>query len=93
MSKESQNIGVYICSGCSIGDAIDTEKLRMVAAEYPTVKHCVLHPSLCTAEAYLKINDEMQEYQLDSLVIAGCSPRHAPKSLIFSDIYTQRVNL
>lgn len=93
MSKKSQNIGVYICSGCSIGDAIDTEKLRTLAAEYPAVKHCVLHPSLCTAEAYLKINDEMQEYQLDSLVIAGCSPRHAPKSLIFSDIYTQRVNL
>ena len=93
MSKESQNIGVYICSGCSIGDAIDTEKLRTLAAEYPAVKHCVLHPSLCTAEAYVKINDEINEHNLDSLVIAGCSPRHAPKSLIFSDIYTQRVNL
>ncbi len=93
MTKESKNIGVYICSGCDIGDAIDTDKLKTLACEHPEVKHCDLHPFLCSAEVHLKINDEIREHQLDSLVIAGCSPRHVPESLNFSEIYTERVNL
>ena len=91
MVKESKNTGVYICSGCNIGDAIDTDKLQSIAKEYPSVKQCQQHPVLCSAAAYLKINDEMQQF--DSLVIAGCSPRHTPDSLNFSDIHTERVNL
>jgi len=93
MAKESHNIGVYICSGCGIGDAIDTEKLKTIAGEHPAVKHCELDISLCSAETFLKINDEIQEFELDSLIIAGCSPRYTPESLKFSEIFTERVNL
>jgi len=93
LTKESKNIGVYICSGCSIGEAIDTEKLGSVAKEYPQVKECQLHPFLCSAEAHLKINNEIHEHQLDSIVIAGCSVRHSPEELQFKEIYTERVNL
>jgi quinone-modifying oxidoreductase subunit QmoB len=91
--KESKNTGVYICSGCNIGDAIDTDKLQSIAIEYPSVKQCQVHPVLCSPEAYLKLNDEINEQQLDSLIIAGCSPRHAPDSLIFSEIHCESVNL
>ena len=59
MVKESKNTGVYICSGCNIGDAIDTDKLQSIAIEYPSVKQCQVHPVLCSPEAYLKLNDEI----------------------------------
>ncbi len=93
MAKESKNIGVYICSGCNIGDAINTDSLRSIAGKHPAVKQCQLHPCLCSAEVHRKIEDEIHEHQLDSLIIAGCSPRHTPESLCFSEIYTERVNL
>ncbi len=93
MSKESKNIGVYICSGCSIGDAMDAEKLRSVAEEYPQAGYCQLHACLCSAEARVKIDDDVREHRLDALVLAGCSPRHKPATLNFSGIHTERVNL
>ncbi|MFC2098557.1 hydrogenase iron-sulfur subunit [Bacteroidota bacterium] len=93
MGKESKNIGVYICSGCNIADAIDTAKLKSIAEEHQAVKLCQQHPILCSAEAYLKINDEIDEHQFDSLVFAGCSPRHATESFNFSEIHTERVSL
>jgi quinone-modifying oxidoreductase subunit QmoB len=93
VAKESKNIGVYVCSGCRIGESLDTAKLSAVAGEYPAVKQCQVHPCLCSAEAHLKIHDEIPEYGLDSLVIAGCSPRHNPETLKFYNIFTERVNL
>jgi quinone-modifying oxidoreductase subunit QmoB len=93
VAKESKNIGVYICTGCGIGESLNTAKLSAVAGEYPTVKQCQVRPCLCSAEAHLKINDEIPEHLLDSLVIAGCSPRHNPETLKFGNILTERVNL
>ncbi len=93
MAKESGNIGVYICSGCHIGESVDTDKLQALASENPGVKYCQIHPHLCNAESHLKINNEIQEYNLDSLVIAGCSLRQETEAFSFSKILTERVNL
>ena len=93
MVQESKNIGVYICSGCHIADAIDTEKLQALGREYLEVKHCQLHSCLCCAEAHLMINDDIHEHQLDSVVSAACSPRQVPDSLKFNEILTENVNL
>lgn len=91
--KESTNIGVYICTGCGISDALDTGRLESVAGEYPSVKNCQVHSCLCSAQAHLKINDEINESGFDALVIAGCSHRHASGSFSFGEVYTERVNI
>ena len=90
---ESKNIGVYICSGCQIGNAINTAALRSIADEYPTVGHCVEHPFLCSHESRKQIIRDLQEHQLNSLVLAACSPRHAVANFSFEKTFTERVNL
>ena len=45
-----KKVGVYICSGCGIGDSIDVEQLAKVATSEGSVPVCKDHPSLCLAE-------------------------------------------
>lgn len=93
MSRESGNIGVYICSGCHIGEAVDTDRLQVLAKDLSGVKRCDQHPVLCSAEAHLKMIGEIREFGLDAIVLAGCSHRHLPDTFRFRDVYTERVNL
>lgn len=89
-----KKIGVYICSGCGIGDVIDVGKLSEVANEFkvPVGK---IHPVLCSPEGVGGVRKDVAEEGVNGLVIAACSPR--AKTDVFSfDIMTtvlDRVNL
>jgi quinone-modifying oxidoreductase subunit QmoB len=89
-----KKIGVYICSGCGIGDAVDVEKLSEVAGEFKAPV-CRTHPALCSPEGVGGIRKDVAEGTVNGLVIAACSPR--AKTDVFSfDIITtvlDRVNL
>jgi quinone-modifying oxidoreductase, subunit QmoB len=89
-----KKIGVYICSGCGIGEAIDVEKLSEVASEFK-VPVCRTHPALCSPEGVGGIRKDAAEGGVNGLVIGACSPR--AKTDVFSfDIMTtvlDRVNL
>jgi quinone-modifying oxidoreductase subunit QmoB len=89
----SKNIGVYICRGCQIGDAIDTDKLGSLADQIASVRLCSDHPFLCSHESREQIILDIREHQLDALLIAACSPRHAVNNFTFEKVLTQRVNL
>ncbi len=89
----SKNIGVYICSGCQIGDAIDTDKLGSLADQVSSVRLCSDHPYLCSHESREQIIRDVLEHRLDALVLAACSPRHAVKNFTFEKVLTERVNL
>jgi quinone-modifying oxidoreductase subunit QmoB len=90
---EEKNIGVYVCTGCQIGDAIDTALLKDLADEHPAVRHCSEHPFLCSPESRQQIIRDIHDRQLDSLVLAACSPRHATANFTFDRVFTERVNL
>ena len=90
---ESKNIGVYICSGCQIGNAIDTARLRTMADESPSVGLCAEHPFLCSRESREQILQDIREHRFDALVLAACSPRHAFQNFTFGKVFTERVNL
>jgi len=89
-----KKIGVYICSGCGIGDIIDVNKLSEVANEFK-VPVCKNHPALCSPEGVGEIRKDIAEGRVNGLVIAACSSR--AKTDVFSfDIMTtvlDRVNL
>jgi quinone-modifying oxidoreductase subunit QmoB len=93
MAKQSVHIGVYICSGCHIGEAINTDPLVNLAVEYPEVRCCRQYKHLCGNETLVEISREIREHGLDSVVIAACSPRHKRESLNFAGIYNERVSL
>jgi len=92
--QTSKNTGLYICSGCGIGDAIDTDQLKDKMALESTPSVCKNHPSLCSKNGLSQIQTSIDENNLDSLVIAACSPRFKAEEFTFdSNIIIDRVNL
>jgi len=87
-------LGVYICSGCSIGDAIDTGKLAKVATSEYKVPRCQVHPFLCGPEGRRLIEKDLAEGAVDSVVVAACSPRVKTDAFAFDPrMVLDRVNL
>ena len=70
-----KKLGVYICSGCGIGDSLDTEKLAKVATRESKVPLCKVHPFLCGAEGAGIIRKDLADGAVNTVIIAACSPR------------------
>ncbi|MBN2347357.1 MAG: hydrogenase iron-sulfur subunit [Bacteroidales bacterium] len=89
-----KNIGVYICSGCEIGNCINTEKTCQVAMEEFNLSHAKVHSALCSVEGYNFILTDIEEHKLKAVLIAACSPRVKTEVFDFPDnILLERVNL
>ena len=90
----ADRLGVYICSGCQIGEAIDTSRLARVAATEYKVPVCRLHPFLCGPEGAALIRDEIAGRKINAAVIAACSPRAKADVFAFGEAaIVERVNL
>jgi quinone-modifying oxidoreductase, subunit QmoB len=88
------NQGVYICSGCSIGESLDLNRLMGVAQKEYKVPVCKIHPFLCGEEGVSIIRKDLAAGAVDSLVIAACSPRMKTAEFSFdSRVILDRVNL
>ena len=83
--------GVYICTGCGIGDALDIEGLCGVPKEEGLgVK---THPFLCGKEGVELIKKDIADEGINTLVIAGCSRRVNFDVFDFEGCIVDRVNL
>ncbi len=89
-----QKIGVYICSGCGIGDTLDTEALADVAKEFKTDKFQT-HPALCSPEGVDVIKSDIASGAVNCAVIGACSGRVKTDVFSFDPMETivERVNL
>ncbi|MFH1487041.1 MAG: FAD-dependent oxidoreductase [Chloroflexota bacterium] len=88
-----KKLGVYICSGCGIGDCLDLDKLCGVVTKECKVSICKIHPFLCGEEGVQVVKKEMEE-GVNTLVIAACSPRAKQEVFSYSpDIVLERANL
>ena len=83
--------GVYICTGCGIGDSLDIEKLGDVAQEegLPVKTHSMF----CGAEGVGLIQKDIAENGINTLVIAACSRRVNYDVFRFDGCIVDRVNL
>ncbi len=82
--------GVYICSGCGIGDALDVEALCEVPEEEGIpVK---THPFLCGKEGLELLQSDVDK-GTNTMVIAACSRRVNFDVFKFEDCLMDRVNL
>jgi quinone-modifying oxidoreductase, subunit QmoB len=89
-----KKIGVYICTGCGIGDAIDSPALAKVATGEFKVAVCREHPFLCSAEGASLIRTDLEGAGVNTIVVAACSPRVMTDVFDFgSDTVMERVNL
>ncbi len=89
-----KHIGVYICSGCEIGNCIDVEKCRTLASDEFNVIDASVHPALCSVEGYDYLLRSIEEHSLDAVLIVACSPRVKTEVFDFPEnILLERVNL
>jgi len=89
-----QKIGVYICSGCGIGESIDVEALSAVANEFSIAK-CVSNPALCSQEGVGEIRQDLGSGEVNCVVAAACSGRVKTDEFSFDPMTTilERVNI
>ncbi len=88
-----KKIGMYICSGCDIGKAIDCSNLveTLKTEKEPAV--CKVHDWLCSDEAVAEIRNDIENEGLDKVVIGACSPRFLTDVFRFENTVFDRVNL
>jgi len=84
-----KKIGIYICTGCGIGEAIDVEKLVKLASSKGL---CQTHLFLCGQDGLSLIKKGIEE-GVNTLVIAGCSRRSKQDVFFFDSIISERVDL
>jgi len=83
--------GVYICTGCGIGDALDIEALSGVASEEGLPVQT--HPFLCSQAGVEIIKKDAEEKGTNTMVIAACSRRVNFDTFRFVGSTVERVNL
>ncbi len=89
-----KNIGIFICGGCDIAGSIDLESLSNTVQTEFKLKICKLNGTLCSNEFTSKIQSDIENEKLDSVIVAACSSRHKNKEFAFGkNIITERVNL
>jgi quinone-modifying oxidoreductase subunit QmoB len=67
-------IGVFLCTGCGIGDAIDVDEVIEAADDVGCA--CTLtHECLCAPEGLEAIKGAVSENDLDGVLLAACSER------------------
>ena len=70
-----KKIGVYICTGCKIGDSLGIDALSGIATDDYSVPVCKTHEALCTKAGLDVIKNDIANDGVNAVVIAACSPR------------------
>jgi heterodisulfide reductase subunit A len=73
-------IGVYVCQcGINIASTVDVESVKDFAAALPNVVIAREGRYTCSEAEQVGIQEDIEEYSLDRVVVASCTPRmHEP---------------
>ncbi len=89
-----KKLGIYFCSGCSIGDALDMEALEKQASGEHKAAVCKTHEFLCCEEGVAVIKEDIEKESVNTVVIGACSARVNTDVFAFPEnIILDRVNL
>jgi len=89
-----KKIGVYLCGGCGIADAVDMEKLAKVATGEMRAPVCKTHPFMCGKEGSALITKDMKDEGVNTVVVAACSARVMYDVFSYPmDVVLERVNI
>ncbi len=86
-------VGVFVCTGCEIGAAVDLQNFEDVGSEAGASSYCT-HENLCSPEGVALIKSAIDE-GTDGVVIAACSHRAKIEEFRFdpTKVYVERVSL
>ena len=89
-----KKLGVYLCSGCGIGESLEVEALEKVATGEYKAPICKQHKFLCGMEGVNLIKKDITDEGVNTVIIGACSPRVNFDIFRFGDeILLERVNL
>ncbi len=77
-----ENVGLFLCTGCDIGKAVNTEDFEEVATEHGATSYAA-HECLCSPEGVKLIHDAIDDGSVDTVVIAACSQRVKMEEFFF----------
>ncbi len=87
-------VGVYLCSGCAIGESVNIDQLVKVASEENKIPVCKVNQWLCSEESVESIKKDIESENLNRVVIGACSQRFLSDVFRFdSKVLVDRVNL
>jgi len=76
ISGENPRIGVFVCKcGINIGGVVDVASVRDYASSLPDVAYVDDGLFVCSQDTQQRIKDKIEEYNLNRLVVASCTPR------------------
>ncbi len=87
----NKKYGVYICTGCGIGEALDIKAICDVVEEEGLT--CKTHEFLCGKDGLEFLKKEIEQDGVNTLVIAACSRRVNYDVFKFDGCIVERVNL
>jgi len=93
IEEGSISMALALCTGCGIGECIDSEKLAETAAEAIQGISCVKHSALCSEAGLAELNGLVQETGVKRLAVAACSPRVKSVEFEFDGVQVERINL
>ncbi len=80
VSKQAPRVGAFICScGSNIAGVVDVEAVVDYAKTLPEVVHAENTIYTCSADSLKLIQERMEEFNLNRVIVASCTPRtHEP---------------
>ncbi|UCD25117.1 MAG: hydrogenase iron-sulfur subunit [Gemmatimonadota bacterium] len=85
-------IGVFVCTGYGIAEALDVEALCKVATDEFNVPFCKTVES-CEGSGLQAINEDIERESLNKVVIAGISPRRYRDDAFPSDVMVEPIGI
>ena len=90
---EDRKPGVYLCSGCGIGDAVSVDELEQVANSEFKIPTCRQHEALCSDEGVAVIAKDVADGTVNQAIIGACSQRVMTDRFQFDEAQVIRANL
>ncbi|TAM48268.1 MAG: hydrogenase iron-sulfur subunit [Acidobacteria bacterium] len=75
-------LGVFLCTGCGIGEALQVEGLTALADELGAAS-CRTHPCLCSPEGVADIRAALDGGTIGGALVAACSARAKTEAFAF----------
>ncbi|MBU1074294.1 heterodisulfide reductase subunit A, partial [bacterium] len=89
-----KQVGVFVCTGCDIGAAVNVAGFEDVTDEAGASSFAT-HPCLCSPEGVAAIQSAIDDGSVDGVVIGACSHRAKIEEFDFdrTKVFTERVSL
>jgi quinone-modifying oxidoreductase subunit QmoB len=90
---KTMKTAAYICSGCGIGDKLDTKQLAKVAQREGKMALVREHAFLCSEEGVQQIRQDIAGEDVTHVMIGACSRRTKTEAFHFPEAAVARANL